>query len=123
MSRASLLITACALLALPALATARPDRPPPGHHNLHGLTVRMAVQECKQERRELGREAFREEYGGQHPFATCKREHVAELEDQVKAAADECRAEAEELGRKEFREKYGPGHPLRNCVRGQLVEE
>lgn len=88
------------------------------------LAKRAAKAACKAERAELGRDAFREEYG-RRAMRACTRAHMDEAAEAVENAAKECRAERE--GDPEgFRADYGTNHNKRNafgtCVARKVHE-
>ena len=113
MRKAFIAIAAVALLAMPSAAAAKPG------NGLGKATGRA----CADERREIGKEAFREKYGKQ-AMRNCKRETLG---DAVRNAAQECKSDLEELGADGFREEYGTNHNGRNafgkCVSGKVREE
>jgi hypothetical protein len=88
------------------------------------LAKRAAKAACEAERAELGRDAFREEYG-RGAMRACMLAHMDEAAEAVKNAAQECRAERE--GDLEgFRDDYGVNHNKRNafgtCVARKVHE-
>ncbi|NLT05718.1 MAG: hypothetical protein GXY03_05335 [Solirubrobacterales bacterium] len=106
---------ALALLAVPAVAAAKPS----------AADRATAAKECRAERGSTPatREAFRERYGTnrnkRNAFGRCvSRGARAEAREDGRSrsnAARQCRAEAEELGREEFAAKYGTGKRGRNA--------
>ena len=89
-----------------------------------------AAQECRDERQELGQEAFAEQYGTnankRNAFGKCvskkAKEHESEADEQdqedaeaQKNAAKECAAERDELGEEAFAEQYGTNANKRNA--------
>jgi hypothetical protein len=104
---------AFALLAVPAVAKENGGR---------GQAIKAAVAACKEERKELGREAFAEKYG-KPAMKSC----VEETTEEARNAARECRAEREEMGVEAFREEYGTNENWRNafgkCVSSKVDGE
>jgi hypothetical protein len=100
-----------ALVAIPAVATAKPG---------HGPAVKAAVHACQDERREIGREAFVEKYG-----RPAMRHCVREILPEARNAAQECRDERAENGVEAFREEHGVPSGARNafgkCVSGKVA--
>ena len=108
------------------------DRPakakgPKGDQGAKGLAKRTAARRCREERRTLGKEAFRAKYGdekGRKAMRNCKREELPEARADARNASQECRAERSELGAEAFREKYGTNRNKRNafgkCVSGKV---
>jgi hypothetical protein len=101
-----------------------------------------AAQECRDERKTLGNDAFSEEYGTngnkRNAFGKCvskkakekKAEMDAEDAEAVaerKHAARECAAEREDMGREAFAEEYGTNENKKNafgkCVSGKAREQ
>jgi hypothetical protein len=101
-----------------------------------------AAQECRDERKTLGNDAFNEEYGTngnkRNAFGKCvskkakekKAEMDAEDAEEVaerKHAARECAAEREDMGREAFAEEYGTNENKKNafgkCVSGKAREQ
>jgi hypothetical protein len=124
------LLAALAAMAVPASAVHQPNHDPGlrgahgkrvGHSHARGLAVRLAVRECRAERRSLGRETFRAKYG-EHAFRTCVRQSLPDAREAVRNAARECRAEREEIGVEAFREKYGSNRNKRNAF-GKCVSQ
>lgn len=91
---------------------------------------RQAQSECRQERAELGREAFAEKYGTnrnkRNAFGKCvsgKAKRIERKEDREdrqeirerRNAAKECAQERQAMGVQAFREKYGTNHNKRNA--------
>lgn len=102
-----------ALLAVPAVAAAQPG---------HGPAVKAAVKACKEERREIGREAFVANY--ERPaMRNCVRQTLPEARN----AAQQCREERADIGVDAFRGDYGVGDSGRNafgkCVSGKVAAE
>src|SRR3954467_15150645 len=82
-----------------------------------GAARHLAAATCKQERADLGRDAFAEKYG-KHAMKACLKATATEAHN----AAQECRAERDELGADAFRDKYGTNHNHRNAF-GKCVSQ
>ena len=86
-----------------------------------GMALRAAKAECKAERAELGRDAFREQYG-RRAMRKCAREHMPEAIQAIRNAAQECRAERE-ADLDAFRLKYGTEGSNRRNAFGKCVSQ
>jgi hypothetical protein len=126
MRRSTATGVALLLLAVPASASAQPDRTDRGN----------AAQECRAERgsTDATREAFAAKYGTnankRNAFGKCVSRRARDEEQEGEAArtnaSKQCKAEAEELGAEAFAAKYGSGKKGRNahgkCVSGKAKE-
>lgn len=126
MTRLAMLVAALALVAAPTAIAGHGHH---GHHGNHGnghhkrsFATRLALKQCRAERADIGKQAFREKYG-KHAMRKCVRAARPAIREQIKAAATTCRSEREDIGGKAFREKYGRHHALRKCVKAQLAGE
>lgn len=98
---------------------------------------RNAARDCREEREELGLEAFREKYGtakskGRNAFGKCVSKQAskdmkkADRADRkqmkrIRNAAQACAAEREEIGEQAFAEKYGTEKSKRKNAFGKCV--
>ena len=101
MPKASCLIVALAatlLLVLPSAGAAKPG----------GKSVdRMAAQACAQERKQIGKSAFRKKYGERATSRACVRRTRNRVKAALRGASDECLTELAIVGAAEFAEDYG----------------
>jgi hypothetical protein len=110
------------LTALAALAVAAPaiGAPPEGkalkgkEQSTEAKAKNVAKRACQTERREIGREAFREKYGNElgngkfrRAMRNCKRANGTPLRAAAQEAISDCRTERDAIGIEAFREKYG----------------
>ncbi|HEX3316895.1 MAG TPA: hypothetical protein VHR88_02685 [Solirubrobacteraceae bacterium] len=102
-------VVVSALLVLPSAALAR------GKGTRTGVAARAAVQQCNQERSQIGKPAFRQKYGKPRAFARCVVQHLAA----DRAAARDCRGERKSMGVQGFRQKYGTPNALMRCIRAK----
>jgi hypothetical protein len=134
MRRVVVAVGAIAALAVPVAAGAHPTRT--DRHN--------AAKKCKEEREDIGRQAFAEKYGtnNQHnnasgrnknAFGKCvsfkakQKEAAADRRDRrlfraEHKAAKKCKAEREDIGRQAFAEKYGRHRDKRSAL-GRCVSK
>ena len=105
-----------ALLALPAGSAAKGGG---------GQVDRLAAQQCKAERQELGRSGFRKKYGAQRGMRSCIRRIRARVKAAAETGARDCQAELAEIGLADFNEAYGDDETgagaMEECVR-EVVE-
>jgi hypothetical protein len=80
----------------------------------------VAAKACKDERKEVGREAFKATYG-KHAMRNCIRETTPDAEDAIKNAAKECKAERAE-DPEAFRTNYGANENGKNAF-GKCVSQ
>jgi hypothetical protein len=91
-------ILLAALLALPAGAAAKRSAGPVG---------KLAAQQCKQERQQLGRKAFRKRYGARNQMRNCIKRNRSRVQTAARSATSECEAKLAELGVAGFIEEFG----------------
>lgn len=131
MTKLIAVLAALAVVAIPAVAIGQSGdhgkRANPGrahHHQGHlvkRVAHRLAAQECRTERKQTGKDAFRAKYGPKHAFRHCVRQHAKADRAKVRTAAKACRAERKSTGKDAFRAKYNTPHAFRNCVRAHLT--
>jgi hypothetical protein len=104
-----------ALLALPAVATAKQ-----GGGQLNGL----AVQQCAQERSTIGKKAFRKKYGAKHTLRNCVKRTQPKVAAASQAASDDCQSELAAEDVQTFIEDYGddPTDSLENAMAECVAE-
>lgn len=87
---------------------------------------KLASQQCKEEKQELGNKTFKELHGNKRAMRSCKRENLGEEQEQIRNASQECRAERDE-DEAAFTETYGTNPNGRNafgkCVSGKVKAE
>jgi hypothetical protein len=80
-----------------------------------------AVKLCRQQRAEMGKQAFRHLYGKKHAMATCAAKVQKQQTTNMQNAAQQCKAERDE-GAAAFADKYGTGKNKRNAF-GKCVSQ
>lgn len=129
MTKLIAVLGALAVIAVPAVAIGQGDHAGQAKrqgrarqgHLVTRVARRVAREECRTERQQLGRDAFRAKYGAPQAFRHCVRQHGKADRAKVRAAARVCRAERRGSGKEAFRAKYGTPHALRNCVRAHVT--
>jgi hypothetical protein len=90
-------IIAAALLALPGVAAAQGG----------GQVTSLAAQQCKQERAEIGKKAFRKRYGARHGMRSCTKRTRPQVTAALGTANSDCQAELAQIGLTQFILEYG----------------
>jgi len=90
-------IAAAALLALPAGAAASQG----------GQVTSLTVQQCAQEKTEIGKKAFRKRYGAKHAMRACGKRTRPQVSAALGAATADCQSELAQSGLAEFIDDYG----------------
>jgi hypothetical protein len=88
---------AAALLALPCGVAAAQG----------GQVASLAAQQCKQERAEIGKKAFRKRYGARHGMRTCGKRMRPQVTAALSTAGSDCQAELAQIGLTQFILEYG----------------
>jgi hypothetical protein len=87
---------AALLLAFPAGAAATGG----------GQVQSLAAQQCKQERSDVGKRAFRKKYGAKHTMRTCIKRTRPQVASTLPAASASCQQELTDSGLTEFLDDY-----------------
>ena len=98
---------------------------------------RGAVRDCREERDEIGIEAFRDKYGSQHSkgrnaFGKCVSQHAKQRQkaadrrdrkqiEETHNAAQECADERDAMGAEAFEQKWGTEQSKRSNAFGKCV--
>ena len=90
-------ILVAALLAFPTSAVAGQG----------GQVASLAAQQCKQERAEIGKKAFRKRYGARHGMRTCGKRMRPQVTAALSTAGSDCQAELAQIGLTQFILEYG----------------
>jgi hypothetical protein len=90
-------IAAAALLALPAGAAASQG----------GQVTSLTVQQCNQERADVGKKAFHKKYGARHTMRSCVKRTRPQVVTAVDTANSDCQDELAQSGATEFIDDYG----------------
>jgi hypothetical protein len=110
-------IAVAALLALPSGAAAKGG----------GSQVdRAAAQACAQERKDIGRTAFRKKYGEHRTMRACIRRNRSRAWAAINQASQDCQDELDEIGAEAFDDEWesddGAGDAFTECVSWSVDE-
>jgi hypothetical protein len=93
----TVMFVACAVLALPAVASAKGSA---------GGVDKLAAKACAQERKDLGRTAFAKKYGADNPMRACVRRTRGRARAALRSASEACQQELAELGPADFADEW-----------------
>jgi hypothetical protein len=72
-----------------------------------GQAASLAAQQCKQERAEIGKKAFRKRYGAKHGMRSCSKRMRPQVTAALSTAGSDCQAELAQIGLTQFILEYG----------------
>jgi hypothetical protein len=99
--------------ALSGLAVTAVSQAKPGHA--------AAVSQCRHERAQMGKKAFRDLFGKKHAMKTCVAKALAQQQQNKQSAEQQCRAERD-ADAAAFMAKYGTNHNKKNAF-GKCVSQ
>jgi hypothetical protein len=110
-------IAVAALLALPSGAAAKGGG---------SQADRTAAQACAQERKDIGRTAFRKKYGEHQTTRACIRRNRSRARAAINQANQDCQDELDEIGAEAFDDEWasddGAGDAFSECVSWSVDE-